>query len=149
MDIGGRMKRMASGTFKPRCLRVIEGVQATGEPIVITKRGKPVVQLAPVGSGNGDVFGFMVGKFKIVGDIESPVVGCSGTKTTNQTERPRGALALGRPMYKQKVVLQSVPEDPLYVTATVENGYYLERPCFGAINDQIGVDWEKLHVLFC
>lgn len=72
------MKRMASGTFKPRCLRVTEGVQATGEPIVITKRGKPVVQVAPVGSGNGDVFGFMVGKFKIVGDIESPVVGALG-----------------------------------------------------------------------
>jgi prevent-host-death family protein len=68
------MKRMAAGTFKARCLRVIKEVQATGEPVVITKRGTPMVQVAPIGSGKGDVFGFMAGEFKIVGDIESPVV---------------------------------------------------------------------------
>lgn len=67
------MKRIAAGAFKARCLSVIKEVQATGEPVVITKRGAPVVQVAPVGSGNGDVFGFMAGEFKIVGDIESPV----------------------------------------------------------------------------
>jgi prevent-host-death family protein len=66
------MRRIAAGTFKARCLAVIKEVQATGEPIVITKRGKPVVQVAPVGLENGDVFGFMAGEFKIVGDIGSP-----------------------------------------------------------------------------
>ena len=65
---------MAAGAFKARCIRVIKEVQATGEPVVITKRGAPVVQVAPVGGGNGDVFGFMAGEFDIVGDIESPVV---------------------------------------------------------------------------
>jgi prevent-host-death family protein len=68
------MKRIAAGAFKARCLSVIKEVQATGEPVVITKRGAPVVQVAPVRSGNGDVFGFMAGEFEIVGDIESPVV---------------------------------------------------------------------------
>jgi prevent-host-death family protein len=68
------MKRMAAGTFKARCLRVIKEVQATGEPVVITKRGAPIAQVAPIASGKGDVFGFMAGEFKIVGDIESPVV---------------------------------------------------------------------------
>jgi prevent-host-death family protein len=67
------MKRIAAGAFKARCLAVIKEVQATGEPVVITKRGAPVVQVAPVGSGNGDVFGFMAGEFDIVGDIESAV----------------------------------------------------------------------------
>jgi prevent-host-death family protein len=66
------MKRIAAGAFKARCLAVIKEVQATGEPVVITKWGLPVVQVAPVGSGNADVFGFMAGEFDIVGDIESP-----------------------------------------------------------------------------
>ena len=67
------MRRIAAGAFKARCLTIVNEVQATGELVVITKRGVPVVQVAPVGSGNGDVFGFMAGEFKIVGDIESPV----------------------------------------------------------------------------
>ena len=68
------MKRMAAGKFKARCLRVIKEVQATGELVVITKRGAPMVQVAPIVSGKGDVFGFMAGEFRVLGDIESPVV---------------------------------------------------------------------------
>jgi prevent-host-death family protein len=68
------MKRMAAGAFKAQCLKVIREVQATGEPVVITKWGAPIVQVARVDSENGDVFEFMAGQFKIVGDIESPVV---------------------------------------------------------------------------
>jgi len=67
------MRRIAAGAFKARCLRVIREVEATGEPVVITKRGAPMVQLTRLGSGKGDVFGFMAGEFKIVGDIESPM----------------------------------------------------------------------------
>ncbi len=68
------MKRVAAGVFKARCLAVMKQVQATGEPVLITKRGMPVVKVVPVASENGDVFGFMAGEFKIVGDIEAPVV---------------------------------------------------------------------------
>jgi antitoxin (DNA-binding transcriptional repressor) of toxin-antitoxin stability system len=48
-------------------------VQATGESVIVTKRGTPVVKLVPVQSEKDDIFGFMVGKVKIVGDIESPI----------------------------------------------------------------------------
>jgi antitoxin (DNA-binding transcriptional repressor) of toxin-antitoxin stability system len=41
---------------------------------VITKHGKPVAKLVPVRAKRDSVFGYMAGKFKIVGDIESPVV---------------------------------------------------------------------------
>jgi hypothetical protein len=58
--VGGAMRRIPAGEFQARCPKVIREVQATGEPVVITKRGEPVV--------------FMAGQFKIVGDIESPVV---------------------------------------------------------------------------
>jgi prevent-host-death family protein len=68
------MKQMQASVFKARCLAVMDDVQATGEPVVVTKRGKPVVKVVPAVPKKDDLFGFMAGEFKIVGDIESPVV---------------------------------------------------------------------------
>jgi prevent-host-death family protein len=68
------MKQMKASSFKARCLSVMDDVQATGEPVIVTKRGKPVVKVVPVESKKDDIFGFMADKFDIVGDIESPVV---------------------------------------------------------------------------
>jgi prevent-host-death family protein len=68
------MKQMPAGKFKARCLSVMDDVNATGEPVIITKRGKPVAKVVPVTSKKQDLFGFMAGEFKVVGDIESPVV---------------------------------------------------------------------------
>ena len=67
------MMRMPAGTFKARCLAVMKKVQATGEPVIVTRRGTPVVKVVPAQSENNDIFGFMTGKVKIVGDIESPI----------------------------------------------------------------------------
>lgn len=68
------MKQMPAGKFKARCLSVMDDVNATGEPVIITKRGTPVAKVVPVTSKKQDLFGFMAGEFRIVGDIESPVV---------------------------------------------------------------------------
>jgi prevent-host-death family protein len=68
------MKQMPAGKFKARCLSVMDDVNATGEPVIITKRGTPVAKVVPVSSKKQDLFGFMAGELKIVGDIESPVV---------------------------------------------------------------------------
>jgi prevent-host-death family protein len=67
------MKHIPAGAFKARCLAVMKKVQATGEPIIVTKRGTPVVKVVPAQSEKNDIFGFMMGKVKIVGDIESPI----------------------------------------------------------------------------
>ena len=67
------MKRMPIGAFKAHCLAVMKEVHRTGEPVVITKRGAPVVKVMPVEGETTDIFGFMAGKVKIVGDIESPI----------------------------------------------------------------------------
>ena len=67
------MKRMPAGAFKARCLAVMNEIQATGEPLVVTKKGTPVVKVVPVESQKSDVFGFLAGRVKIVGDIESPI----------------------------------------------------------------------------
>jgi prevent-host-death family protein len=68
------MKKMRASAFKAQCLRVMDKVQATGEPVVVTKRGKPVVKIVPAKPEKDDLFGFMQGEFDIVGDIMSPVV---------------------------------------------------------------------------
>jgi prevent-host-death family protein len=68
------MKQMQASAFKARCLSVMDDVQATGEPVIVTKRGKPVVKVVPMKPEKDDIFGFMADKFDIVGDIESPVV---------------------------------------------------------------------------
>ena len=67
------MKQMPAGFFKANCLAVMKRVQATGEPVIVTRRGAPVVKVTPAITEKSDIFGFMKGKVKIVGDIESPI----------------------------------------------------------------------------
>jgi prevent-host-death family protein len=67
------MKQIPAGAFKAHCLTVMKQVQATGEPVIVTKRGTPVVKIVPVEVKNSEIFGFMAGRVKIVGDIESPI----------------------------------------------------------------------------
>ena len=68
------MKQMRASIFKARCLSAMNDVQATGEPIVVTKRGTPVVKVVPAEPRKNNLFGFMAGEFKITGDIERHVV---------------------------------------------------------------------------
>jgi len=68
------MKQMRASVFKAKCLTVMNDVHATGEPVIVTKRGKPVVKVIPAEPEKDDILGFMADEFEIVGDIESPVV---------------------------------------------------------------------------
>ena len=65
------MRQIPAGAFKARCLTVMKQVQSTGEPVVVTKRGTPLVKVVPVREEKNEIFGFLAGKVKIVGDIES------------------------------------------------------------------------------
>ncbi len=69
------MKKIAAGEFKARCLALMEDVRSTREPLIFTKRGKPVAKLVPVDSKKDDWIGRLNGVIKIVGDIESPIGG--------------------------------------------------------------------------
>lgn len=75
------MRQMRASVFKARCLNVMDDVQATGEPVIVTKRGKAVVKVIPAEPEKSDIFGFMADKFEIVGDIEAPAVPPSHWKT--------------------------------------------------------------------
>ena len=71
------MKTMAAGNFKTHCLSVIDEVYEQHEEVIITKHGKPMARLVPLGEKKkdpGSLFGFMKGKVRIIGDIVSPII---------------------------------------------------------------------------
>ncbi len=41
------MKEIPAGQFKSQCLAIMDQVQQRGEPVLITKHGKPVAKLVP------------------------------------------------------------------------------------------------------
>ncbi len=67
------MKQIAAGEFKAQCLAIMDQVLQSGEPVVITKHGKPVVKLVPAENQADDIFDYMAGKAKAVGDIVGPI----------------------------------------------------------------------------
>jgi prevent-host-death family protein len=42
------MRTIAAGKFKDVCLQMLDEVEENREPVVITKRGRPVAKLVPV-----------------------------------------------------------------------------------------------------
>lgn len=59
--------------FKAKCLKLIDEVAATHQPLVITKRGKPVARVVPIESDDErSLFGYMKGTIEIRGDIMEP-----------------------------------------------------------------------------
>lgn len=57
--------------FKAKCLKLIDEVAATHQPLVITKRGKPVARIVPIedDAPPPSLFGHMKGTGEIAGDI--------------------------------------------------------------------------------
>ncbi len=74
------MKRIAAGAFKARCIELIDEVQKTREPLVITKKGRPVAQLVPAHAAPKEIFGCLKGMIEVVEDIESPILPASDWK---------------------------------------------------------------------
>jgi len=68
------MKKMPAGAFKANCLAVMDEVRTKRISVVITKRGTPVAKLVPIQTESDDIFGFFVGKGRIVGDVVSPIL---------------------------------------------------------------------------
>ena len=62
-------KHINASDFKAHCLRVLDEVQATRNEVVITKRGKPVARLGPIGQASRSLRGAWKGMVKIRGDI--------------------------------------------------------------------------------
>ena len=69
------METINASEFKARCLAILDRVQATGERVLILKRGRPVAELLPT---SGDQTEYpqleLAGTLTTVDDIIGPAV---------------------------------------------------------------------------
>ena len=69
------METINASDFKARCLAILDRVQATGEPVVILKRGRPVAKLLPASRTHAEYPQLELKDTVIVtGDIVEPAV---------------------------------------------------------------------------
>lgn len=69
MDDSGTI---GAGEFKAKCLKLLDEVELTRQPLIITKHGKPVAKLVPMPPKKSP-FGVMKGSVTLEGDIISPI----------------------------------------------------------------------------
>ncbi|MGH9312195.1 MAG: type II toxin-antitoxin system Phd/YefM family antitoxin [Vicinamibacterales bacterium] len=62
-------KKMGAAEFKQHCLAVLDSVGPDG--VIITKHGRPVAKLLPIGSDSSALIGSLKGKLVIKGDLLS------------------------------------------------------------------------------
>ncbi len=65
---------ISAAQFKARCLKLMDEIARTREPIVITKRGRPVAKLVPADPDRRKpLFGCMAGTVISEADIMAPL----------------------------------------------------------------------------
>ncbi len=70
------MESLAISKFKATCLAVLERVQKTGQPVLVTKRGVPVAQVVPPPTpavSKNSAFGALAGTAWEIEDILEPL----------------------------------------------------------------------------
>jgi prevent-host-death family protein len=63
-------RRVAATEFKAKCLDMLDRVEATRQPIVITKRGRPVAEVVPIST---DKPKGLLGSVRFHRDIVGPI----------------------------------------------------------------------------
>jgi prevent-host-death family protein len=71
-SIAMKIATVPAGEFKAKCLKLLEEVAEKHEPLIVTKRGKPLAKVVPIRE-NKTIFGAMKGSGVILGDIISPL----------------------------------------------------------------------------
>jgi len=67
-------RTIAASKFKAECLRLMDEVAATRQPLVITKHRQPVARLMPVEAKPAPFLGRLKGVFEVMGDIVAPII---------------------------------------------------------------------------
>lgn len=63
------MKQVGAAQFKQQCLAILDHLGPEG--VVITKHGRPVAKVIPIGADSASLIGCLKGKLEIRGDIMS------------------------------------------------------------------------------
>jgi prevent-host-death family protein len=72
MEIVMEESTIPAGEFKAHCLQLLDTVAASGEPLTITKRGRPVARLVPLPAA-GALFGALAGSVREQRDLVASV----------------------------------------------------------------------------
>jgi prevent-host-death family protein len=67
------MRTIKASEFKARCLKLMDEVAQSGEPLVVTKNGRPIAQLTPISRERRSIWGLHKGQIEILGDIIEPI----------------------------------------------------------------------------
>jgi prevent-host-death family protein len=64
------MSVIAAGEFKAKCLRILDEVNKSREPVTVTvtKRGKPVARVVPIAAEPGSSYGIAKGTISYAED---------------------------------------------------------------------------------
>ena len=67
------MKTIRASEFKATCLKIMDEVAESGEPVLVTKNGKPVGQFVPYRKKLETLSGLAQDQIQIHGDIIDPI----------------------------------------------------------------------------
>ncbi len=70
------MKTLSKSVVKAKALEVFRSVEQTGEEVVITSNGKPVLKIVPYQEAKsvGDAFGDLRSAYQCMGDLTEPTL---------------------------------------------------------------------------
>lgn len=64
------MKTMAVSEFKAKCIAVLRAAQRSGEPLLVTRRGRPLARIEPISDQVSERrLGLYRGRMRIRGDV--------------------------------------------------------------------------------
>jgi prevent-host-death family protein len=66
----GTKRVVPAGRFKAECLALLDRVEQSGEPLVVTKRGRPVAEVVPIRARKRT----LKGSVTVHGDIVGPIL---------------------------------------------------------------------------
>jgi prevent-host-death family protein len=91
--MNGQMKTVPVTEFKARCLSLLDDVARTGEPLLVTKRGKALARVLPHNVGDArSPQETLIGTVTVLGDLVEPTVPpetWSATRGELVSKRPR------------------------------------------------------------
>ena len=64
------MKTMVISDFKARCIAVLREAQRSGEPLLVTRRGRPLARIEPIPEEVSERrLGLYRGRMRLLGDV--------------------------------------------------------------------------------
>ena len=66
-------KTVAATEFKAHCLTLLEEVRQTRQPLLVTRHGKPVVEISPYMPRDTEQLNPLKGSLLFEGDVISPI----------------------------------------------------------------------------